>query len=595
MRRRLLDCNRLKRLPMKRTRVPEPGPTNSYIHWKLLVGWLVIILLDTMADFRLELIYPAFMFARSVYDSYKYQGLVFSLLFMYLVVYCDLLWLSLLSGPMLFVAASSCVWFEIVRSFDHVYNWSFLTLWLLFVYVEVSYRFFTPPQHFFNVSRPFAAHCIGYPVVTMSFLIKHQITHIIRQRQRKKVVEENSVYYGIIQKALPQEDIPDDQSSVSEDTPPSLTNGIHSNGHLNKPSPKAATSTPPKQSVRSQNSNTGKHRNSNNVKTSHETKPLSNHKSPPENSNSPSGQVVANGDVGRPMSAGKVHLPSGKKQATVKAVPREEQPLTSPVQDKTTCKNTVEILQTELKHERQARAEAEVTISRLELDIKKLRADLHASCLQEEETTSRVDQLLSSEKHHKQELQRFRAESDTLHNKLSKLSSNKHHDQSSIADLEKKLRAESGERVRVETELRDHKHATQNSWSDEEVQELKCKLSSKDKDIDFLKKDLRKHEKMLEGARKDLNLKENALRSFNEERKQLKASLADETRVKIELFTALSEARRKYQGLMDECQRRDIEINRLRQNLAEVIAIIPVSSVAAGYHPSSPSVGSPQH
>ncbi len=42
-------------------------------------------------------------------------------------------------------------------------------------------------------------------------------------------------------------------------------------------------------------------------------------------------------------------------------------------------KNTVEILQTELKHERQARAEADVTISRLELDIKKLRADLHVS------------------------------------------------------------------------------------------------------------------------------------------------------------------------------------------------------------------------
>ncbi len=49
---------------------------SSYIHWKLLAGWLVIILLDTMADFRLEFVYPAFMFARSVYDSYKYQGLV---------------------------------------------------------------------------------------------------------------------------------------------------------------------------------------------------------------------------------------------------------------------------------------------------------------------------------------------------------------------------------------------------------------------------------------------------------------------------------------------------------------------------------------
>ncbi len=27
MRRRLLDCNRVKRLPVKRARVPEPGPT----------------------------------------------------------------------------------------------------------------------------------------------------------------------------------------------------------------------------------------------------------------------------------------------------------------------------------------------------------------------------------------------------------------------------------------------------------------------------------------------------------------------------------------------------------------------------------------
>lgn len=186
------------------------------------------------------------------------------------------------------------------------------------------------------------------------------------------------------------------------------------------------------------------------------------------------------------------------------------------------------------------------------------------------------------------------------HSRLSKLSSSKHHDQSSIADLEKKLKVESGERVRVETELRDHKHATQNSWSDEEVRELKAKLSAKDKELESLRKDLRKNEKMLEGARKDIVSKQNNLKVFEEEKKQLKDSLADETRVKIELFTALSEARRKHQGLLEECQRREVEINRLRQHLAEIMAIIPsppVSSVAAGYHhPSSPPAGSPpQH
>ncbi len=181
--------------------------------------------------------------------------------------------------------------------------------------------------------------------------------------------------------------------------------------------------------------------------------------------------------------------------------------------------------------------------------------------------------------------------------RLTKLSSSKHHDQSSITDLEKRLKVESGERVRVETELRDHKHATQNSWSDEEVRELKGKLSSKDKELDSLKKDLRKNEKMLEGARKDIVSKQNNLKAFEEEKKQLKVALADETRVKIELFTALSEARRKHQVLLEECQRREMEINRLHQNLAEIMAIIPsppVSSVAAAFHhPPSPPAGSP--
>ena len=50
--------------------------SSSYMHWKLLACWLIFILLDTMADFRFEYVYPAFMFARSVYDSYKYQGVV---------------------------------------------------------------------------------------------------------------------------------------------------------------------------------------------------------------------------------------------------------------------------------------------------------------------------------------------------------------------------------------------------------------------------------------------------------------------------------------------------------------------------------------
>ena len=46
------------------------------LHWKILIGWLVLLLLDSLTDFRFEYLYPVAMFVHSVYDSYKYQGLV---------------------------------------------------------------------------------------------------------------------------------------------------------------------------------------------------------------------------------------------------------------------------------------------------------------------------------------------------------------------------------------------------------------------------------------------------------------------------------------------------------------------------------------
>ena len=44
---------------------------------------------------------------------------------------------------------------------------------------------------------------ICYPVVTISFLLKHQLTYMICQRQQKIVTEKNAVCFEIIQKAFP--------------------------------------------------------------------------------------------------------------------------------------------------------------------------------------------------------------------------------------------------------------------------------------------------------------------------------------------------------------------------------------------------------
>lgn len=577
-----MDCGKLKRLPSKKTRVSEPSSASSHIHWKLFLGWLAIIVLDSLANFRFEYLYPVFMFVRSVYDSYKYQGLLFALMFICLVVYLDLLCATVLTGPWLFLSASSCVWWEIMRNTDHTFSYSALTLWMLFLYIEVSHRLQNLPQ---DLSRPFAAHCIGYPVVTMSFLVKHQITHIIRQRQQKHVTEENAVFFDVLQKALPpavdgaEDPTPPPNSKSAAALPTAVddvANSHTSHGdHKTRISPKATSKNSSHKSHSS--SSTSKHSRPPSAQKSHDKVPST--KNSDQIQATPPPPVVANGDLhlARPSSAGKVHLPTGKKQATVKAVPRSEPPLSPAGIDKQY--RAQESLQAELKQTLQAKTDAECTVSQLELEIKKLKADLHASCLQEEETSLRVDQLMALEKSHKAELQRLRAESENLQHKLAKVSSSRQQDQSLITDLEKHLKHETESRSRAEANLREHRNLVRHSWSEEEVKEFKDKLLAKERELESVRKDLHKKERAFDNLSKELAAKRSAVRGLEEELKQMKASLADETRVKIELFTALSEARRKHQ---EELRIKSAEINKLRQNLAEIIAIMPVPTTSSG-------------
>lgn len=60
-----------------------------------------------------------------------------------------------------------------------------------------------------DLCRPFAAHCIGYPVVTLGFGFKSYIGYRIRQRKQKEVAKENEFYMQLLQQALPQDEITD--------------------------------------------------------------------------------------------------------------------------------------------------------------------------------------------------------------------------------------------------------------------------------------------------------------------------------------------------------------------------------------------------
>ena len=180
--------------------------------------------------------------------------------------------------------------------------------------------------------------------------------------------------------------------------------------------------------------------------------------------------------------------------------------------------------------------------------------------------------------------------------------STKQQDQATIVDLEKRLKSETDTRTRVELELRDYQHATRNSYSAKEVKQLNDRLKKLERDLEGAQKEMLKKEKIGEELRKEVAGQRMSLQVCEGEKQQLKVALNDETRVKIELFTALSEAGRKQQTLIDECHRKNLEIGRLRQNLAEIMAIIPphpstpVTSSAVGGMPGAyPPASSPQN
>lgn len=71
-----------------------------------------------------------------------------------------------------------------------------------------------------DLCRPFAAHCIGYPVVTLGFGFKSYIGYRIRQRKQKEVAKENEFYMQLLQQALPQEEVTEKSDETAEITEP---------------------------------------------------------------------------------------------------------------------------------------------------------------------------------------------------------------------------------------------------------------------------------------------------------------------------------------------------------------------------------------
>ncbi|KAG5677236.1 hypothetical protein PVAND_007010 [Polypedilum vanderplanki] len=183
------------------------GSTAFFFYLKIILIWAAVIFCDYMSELRVEYLWPFWLLLRSVYDSYKYKGLAFSFLFICICITSDLICLFFIPIQWIFFIASTYVMIQFLWIHTDKICLPTVILWLIFIWMEAKIRWKDNRNiPHLDLCRPFAAHCIGYPVVTLGFGFKSYIGYRIRQRKQREVSKENEFYMQLLQQALPPQD-----------------------------------------------------------------------------------------------------------------------------------------------------------------------------------------------------------------------------------------------------------------------------------------------------------------------------------------------------------------------------------------------------
>lgn len=641
MKRRNADCSKLRR-PLKRNRITEGIYGSTFLYLKFLVVWALVLLADFVLEFRFEYLWPFWLFMRSVYDSFRYQGLAFSVFFVCVAFTSDIICLLFIPVQWLFFAASTYVWVQYVWHTERGVCLPTVSLWILFVYIEAAIRFKDLKNFHVDLCRPFAAHCIGYPVVTLGFGFKSYVSYKMRLRKQKEVQKENEFYMQLLQQALPpeqqmlqrQEREAEEAAAVkgiSEvDTPPVSQNGAPANKKTSVPLPELEYKEKGKEGR--SGGDTKKQHNSilpssvdsklqeveymekhinkrltteldstenllpkedNNSSCSSSSSSSKNYKNANTNAmfnSPPCGHSATNGSV--PSSA--QSSSAGKNEKKHKLAVGKGSSGGSHRDPTDNC-----IPNNELK-----KPEALV---RLEQDIKKLKADLQASRQVEQDLRSQIGSLGSAERSIRTELGQLRQENELLQNKLHNAVQAKQKDRQTVGQLEKRLKAEQEGRAAAEKQLTEEKKrkkleeataaravalaaASRGECTDtlrRRITELEAEGKKLTMDIKVKEEQIRDLELKVQELHKykenekDTEVLMSALSAMQDKTQHLENSLSAETRIKLDLFSALGDAKRQLEIAQGQILQKDQEIKDLKQKIAEVMAVMPSISYAA--------------
>ncbi|KAM6973615.1 macoilin-2 isoform 1-T1 [Aplochiton taeniatus] len=650
MKRRNADCSKLRR-PLKRNRITEGIYGSTFLYLKFLVVWALVLLADFVLEFRFEYLWPFWLFIRSVYDSFRYQGLAFSVFFVCVAFTSDIICLLFIPFQWLFFAASTYVWVQYVWHTERGVCLPTVSLWILFVYIEAAIRFKDLKNFHVDLCRPFAAHCIGYPVVTLGFGFKSYVSYKMRLRKQKEVQKENEFYMQLLQQALPpeqqmlqrQEREAEEAAAakgISEvDTAPVAQNGAvgskkttailpeleyREKGKEGREAKKQQNSILPSsvdsklqemeymenhmnnkrlttELVGSTENLLLKEDNSSSSCSSSSSSSSKNYKNASGNAvvnSSPRGHSATNGSV--PSSAHSSSS-SGKNEKKQKCA----------LGKGTTGGSTKDPTDNCIPNNQLSKPEALV---RLEQDVKKLKADLQASRQVEQDLRCQIGSLGSAERSIRSELGQLRQENELLQNKLHNAVQAKQKDKQAVGQLEKRLKAEQEARAAAEKQLADEKKrkkleeataaravalaaASRGECTDtlrRRITELETECKKLTLDIKLKEDQIRELEIKVQELHKykenekDTEVLMSALSAMQDKTQHLENSLSAETRIKLDLFSALGDAKRQLEIAQGQTLQKDQEIKDLKQKIAEVMAVMPSISYTADTSNMSP-------
>jgi len=231
---------------------------------------------------------------------------------------------------------------------------------------------------------------------------------------------------------------------------------------------------------------------------------------------------------------------------------------------------------------------------KLESDVKRLKCDLQLSRNRENELRDQIVCYMSSERSLKSEISSLLVEKSGLESRINSLISTRAGEKQTLSSLEKKLAEEKKQRsdfqLKLETERKSKKEAkAEMNLAQQQQSANSATVNKLEAEIKSLRDELSRSESRRETAEEEINhLRKSqgrgdpeklmaALTASQTQQEQLEHSLSSETKIKMDLFSALGEAKRQLQIRENMLMGKDREILDLKGNIAEMLAVMPGS------------------